>query len=71
VGFPEHNDELSDLYWSPCVRIVKFRSPKWDWRVARVGEKTLTEFWWENLFGNGQLEEEEEEEEEEGRITLK
>jgi hypothetical protein len=35
-----HNEELRDLYSSPCIiRIIKARRMRWKWHVARMGEK--------------------------------
>jgi hypothetical protein len=35
-----HNEELHDLYSSPCIiRIIKSRIMRWAGHVARVGEK--------------------------------
>jgi hypothetical protein len=35
-----HNEELHDLYSSPSIiRIMKARSIRWAWHVARMGEK--------------------------------
>jgi hypothetical protein len=38
-----HNEELRDLYSSPCIiRIIKLRRPRWAGHVARMGEKRNT-----------------------------
>jgi hypothetical protein len=35
-----HNEELCDLYSSPCtIRIIKSRRMRWEGHVARMGEK--------------------------------
>jgi hypothetical protein len=35
-----HNEELNDLYCSPAiVRVIKWRSMRWAWHVARLGER--------------------------------
>jgi hypothetical protein len=35
-----HNEELHDLYSSPCIiRIIKARRMRWTGHVARMGEK--------------------------------
>jgi len=34
-----HNEELNDLYFSPCiVRVMQSRRMRWAWHVARMGE---------------------------------
>jgi hypothetical protein len=34
------NEELHDLYSSPrIIRLIKYRSVRWAWHVARMGEK--------------------------------
>jgi hypothetical protein len=34
-----HNEELSDLYWSPnIVRVIQSRRMRWAGHVARLGE---------------------------------
>ena len=43
-----HNEELNDLYFSPCiVRVIKSRRMRWAGHVARVGERRG--FWWGKL----------------------
>jgi hypothetical protein len=35
-----HNEELNDLYCSPAiVRVIKSRTMRWAWNVARMGEE--------------------------------
>jgi hypothetical protein len=35
-----HNEELRDLYSSPCIiRIIKSRRMRWAGHVARIGEE--------------------------------
>jgi hypothetical protein len=44
-----HNEELRDLYSSPCIiRIIKSRRMRWAGHVARMGRRgTLVDYWWE------------------------
>jgi hypothetical protein len=46
-----HNEELTDLCWSPkIVRVIKSRKMIWVRHVARMGEgEDCTGFWWGNL----------------------
>ena len=46
-----HNEELSDLYFSPSiVRVIKSRRMRGPRHVARIGnEEAYTGFWWGNL----------------------
>jgi hypothetical protein len=43
-----HNEELSDLYSSPNIRVIKSRRVKWAGHVARMGERRGG-FGWGNL----------------------
>jgi hypothetical protein len=47
-----HNEELRDLYSSPSIIIIiKWRSMRWAWHVARMGKKkkkkkkTMNAYW--------------------------
>jgi hypothetical protein len=44
------NDELSDLFSSPNVRVIKSRRIRRMGHVARIGEgRGITGIWWGNL----------------------
>jgi hypothetical protein len=45
-----HNEELRDLYPSPCIiRIIKSRRMRWAGHVARIGRRgTRIGYWWES-----------------------
>jgi hypothetical protein len=35
-----HNEELHNLYASPSIiRMIKYRSMRWAWHIARMGEE--------------------------------
>ena len=46
-----HNEELSDLYFSPNIfRVIKSRRMRWAVHVARMEERrSVTGIWWGNL----------------------
>jgi hypothetical protein len=52
-----HNEELTDMYSSPnIVRVIKSRRMRWEWHVARMGErKGVYRVWWGNLRERGHL----------------
>jgi hypothetical protein len=38
-----HKEEIRNLYHSPnIIRMMKSRSMKWAWNIARIGEKKNT-----------------------------
>jgi hypothetical protein len=42
-----HNKELHNLYSSPdIIRQIKSRRMRWEGHVARMGEKSVQDFWW-------------------------
>jgi hypothetical protein len=45
-----HNEELHDLYSSPCIiKIIKSRRMGWAGHVARMGRRgTRIYYWWES-----------------------
>jgi PAS domain-containing protein len=45
-----HNEELRDLYASPCIiRIIKSRRMRWAGHVARMRRRgTHIDYWWES-----------------------
>jgi hypothetical protein len=46
-----HNEELSNLYWSPkVVPVIKSRKMRWARHVVRMGRvEAYTGFWWGNV----------------------
>jgi len=34
-----HNEKLNDLYSSPNIRVTKYRTMRWMWHVARIGNR--------------------------------
>ena len=62
------NEELKDLYYSPCiVRVIKSRRMRWAGHVAHMGRgKAYAGFWCGNLMEKGHLGDEGD-----GRIILR
>jgi hypothetical protein len=45
-----HNEQLHNLYSSPSIiRMVKLRTMRWAWHVARMGRRGMrVGYWWES-----------------------